>query len=258
MKPARLRQRAGPRNAVHRQRRDTYGDAACRSPRVSLRPTRANSGSMNTAVRYQPPSRRAVAADDAAFRHPVVVQRDMGEHRAAGDLAQRPDAGRRGCEPLVDHDEAARLERRPRRSRGRCPLVSALGRPRRGCPTPRGCGPRPAGQRRVIARPNGPSPRRSGRPGSDGIPSPRNRSWIAARHVGVLARGELRPALDDGHRAAEPPERLRHLHADIAAAEHQQMRAAGAPAAAPRHASAAPPRAGPAWRARRRACRGSR
>ena len=42
--------------------------------------------------------------------------------------------------------------------------------------------------------------------------------------VGVLAGQELRPALDHGDLAAEAPEGLRQLDADIAAAEHDQVR----------------------------------
>ncbi|MEJ1977296.1 MAG: hypothetical protein WDN49_15530 [Acetobacteraceae bacterium] len=42
------------------------------------------------------------------------------------------------------------------------------------------------------------------------------------RHVAVLAGSQLRAMLDDCDLAAEPPERLRHLHADIPAAEHEQ------------------------------------
>ena len=43
------------------------------------------------------------------------------------------------------------------------------------------------------------------------------------RDVGILARGELRPVLDDGHLGPEMPEGLGHLHADVAAADHQQV-----------------------------------
>ncbi len=42
--------------------------------------------------------------------------------------------------------------------------------------------------------------------------------------VRILAWRELRRLLDDGDAAAEAPEGLRHLEADIAAAEHDQMR----------------------------------
>jgi hypothetical protein len=42
--------------------------------------------------------------------------------------------------------------------------------------------------------------------------------------VGILARGDLRSLLDDRDAAAEAPIGLRQLEADIAAAEHDQMR----------------------------------
>ena len=47
---------------------------------------------------------------------------------------------------------------------------------------------------------------------------------IASATSGILATGELRPVLDDRHAAAEAAVRLRQFEADIAAAEHDEVR----------------------------------
>ncbi len=56
------------------------------------------------------------------------------------------------------------------------------------------------------------------------MPSARNCFVDDRREIGVLARQDLRRDVDDGDFAAEAAERLRHLAADRAAADDDEMR----------------------------------
>jgi hypothetical protein len=56
------------------------------------------------------------------------------------------------------------------------------------------------------------------------MPSPAKIARTASATSGVFSEREPRGLFDHGYSAAEAPESLRHLEADIAPAEYNQMR----------------------------------
>ena len=148
----------------------------------------------------------------------------MREHRAAGRFAERPYAGRGGRQPLVHDDEAGGIDgdtgllqpdlRGLRDAAGRDQDVRAFERVFAAVLR--------EAERDRFAGAAG----HAGDPGieMDGDAFVAEQRQHRRRHVRILARGELRAALDDGDGAAEAPECLRHFQPDIAAAEDDQMR----------------------------------
>ena len=176
------------------------------------------------AVGNQPVARTAAHSGQIVPNDPEIVERHVRELRAAGALADRPDIGRTCFQPFIDRDVAATVQR----DTGHVE------------PDPRGVGNAP-GRRQNVAALDGPLPdgvrttRRTvcpERPCTSSTSAETTMSMPSSprmlsdlfRHVGVLAPGELRSVLDDGHAAAEAAVGLRQFEADIAAAEHDQMR----------------------------------
>ena len=148
----------------------------------------------------------------------------MRKLRAAGALADRPGVGCRRFQPVVNADiavsvqlDAGFLQPNPR---------SVRNTPRRGQDVAAldllvtgGCA---HGQADAVAR---------SALDIEGLRleeklnpfSPQN-SVHFIDDVGILAGHQLRPGLDHGHAAAEAAISLRQFEADIAAAEHHQMR----------------------------------
>jgi hypothetical protein len=186
---------------------------------VSLNPTRASSGLMKT----QYGTRRPRVVREVVAHDPEVVEGRMGELRAAGALAHRPDPGHRRLEPLVDRHVAARTEFDPGE------LEADPFRVRRA-----------AGGHEHVGAAENPLARR--RPDMELHPFPGvalDRPRLGTedhvdailcedrldrlRDIRILAGHELRPVLDHRHPAAEAAESLREFHADIATAEHDQV-----------------------------------
>ena len=156
-------------------------------------------------------------------RHLALPHRAVGEHRLAGDVADRVDVRVGGAAALVDLDEAA-----------------ALGQPRPGSPRARGRrsarGGPPRRARGRTSRASWPSSARldaaaglaqRGHPRAAGGP-PRTASRTPARSGWTRSRSTpgRRPVghLDERHLAAERRVHRAQLEADVAAADHQQPR----------------------------------
>lgn len=155
---------------------------------------------------------------------PEVIERGVGEHRAAGAFTHRPHAGRGGLQVVVDLHEATGVERDPRfleadpagirRAPGGDQEVGALDRlfaVRRLHP-----------QAHALARGALHGQRRGAEHDLDplGLEDRAQRG----RDLGFFAGHDLGAAPDHRHPAAEPAERLGELGADVAHADHDQVR----------------------------------
>ena len=174
---------------------------------------------MKTQYGPQAPGGCPVSPCDAAFGDAVVVQRRMREHRRAGDLAHRPDAWRARPQGLVDEDEALGIKRH---------AGDAKADAFRHWPPPHRHQKMRAAEVSTVAQLD--RNMIAGAARHDGIAGVKRQfdtgfleqGLDGGRHIGVLPRRQLRPRLEDHDFAAEPAEGLRHLHADISAAQYQQ------------------------------------
>ena len=166
----------------------------------------------------------AVAAVEEVRRDDlVVVVGGVGEGAAAVALAERPDAGDAGGEPVVDGDVAAASVATPAAS---SPRSSVLGRRPMARRTWLATSP-PARRWRSRRR-----PRRRRACGAKRMHSAlvRTRDALgledAAHRLGdvrVLAADQVRRLLDQGDLGAEAAVALRELEADVAAADHHEV-----------------------------------
>ena len=106
---ARLGDRPRPQHGAHRQLRDAHLDAA--APGLAF----VQADPRERRVREQaegdePVARGAIAPGQIVPDDAKVVEGDVGELRAAGALADRPDIGRARLQPVVDRDVAPRVQ----------------------------------------------------------------------------------------------------------------------------------------------------
>ena len=74
---------------------------------VSLRPIRANSGSVNRQEGHLPSGGHAIAARQIVAHDAKIIEGDVREVRAARAIAHGPHIRRGGFEPLVHFDVTA-------------------------------------------------------------------------------------------------------------------------------------------------------
>ncbi len=157
----------------------------------------------------------------------VIVVRGMRERAATVDVAKRPDAGNAGAQLIVDLDEAALVG-------GDAGFVETE------VVRYWDCGRRRAADasRRSRAAPSrssrgSPRPRRAARASThwalrrNAMPSASSIAWTAAETSGSSRAIDARRHLDHGDAAAEAPVHLREFEADVAAADDDQVLAAG-------------------------------